>query len=169
MIGGPRKRAEQNLAYSPRVASGVIFLPKTSFLKNVPAKSKRDLESGDRVEVFFSSTPDLSLWYHCAEIDPRGRVLDYRVRYPRQFDYGWSFRTLECRAERTAKGYRVEGSVALSELRELGVNPNQFWLGAFRADYDERGNLVAWCSLLPPGPGMADFHRPCMLFKASWQ
>ena len=90
---------------------------------------------------------------------PFKHVIGNHDTYPEEVD-------AKCRAERTAKGYRVEGSVALSELRDLGVNPKQFWLGAFRADYDERENLVAWCSLLPPGPGEADFHRPCMLFKA---
>lgn len=128
-------------------------------------KTKRDLERGDRVELFFSPTQGMDKWYYCAEIDPRGRVLDYRATYHRRFDYAWSFKTLECRAVRTEKGYRVEGSVALDELRSLGLDISDFWLGAFRADYDSEERLVAWFSLLPPGPGEPDFHRPCMLFR----
>ena len=38
MIGGPRKRAEQNLAYSPRVASGEIFCYNT--IMNLPSELK---------------------------------------------------------------------------------------------------------------------------------
>lgn len=44
--------------------------------------------------------------------------------------------------------------------------------GRFRFSFDvvdATVHAVAWCSLLPPGPGPADFHRPCMLFKAELQ
>ena len=129
-----------------------------------PFTTKRDIERGDRVELFFSSVEDLSKTYYCAEIDPKGRVLDYGCVFPRKFDYGWSFRTLERRAERTADGYRVEGSVALSELKALGIDPARCWIGAFRADFDEKG-LVDWHSLTPHGPGEPDFHRPCQFFR----
>lgn len=126
---------------------------------------KRDLERGDRVEVFFSPTADMSKRYYCAEIDPRGRVLDYSICYPRQFDYTWSFRTLEKKAMLTPDGYVVEGSVAVEELQSFGIDPKRFWIGVFRADYDTDEELVDWHSKVPHGPGEADFHRPCMLFE----
>ena len=126
-------------------------------------KTKRDIERCDRVEVFFCPTGDMKTAYRCAEIDPLGRVLDYACTFPRRFDYGWGFRTLECRAVRTSVGYSVEGSVSVGELRELGIDVSHFWLGAFRADFDGKEALVAWHSQLPPGPGEADFHRPCMV------
>lgn len=128
--------------------------------------AKRDLERGDRVEVFFSSTPDMSAaHYYCAEIDPLGRVLDYKAAYPRVFDYTWGFRTLERHCEITPDGYTVEGSVSAAELKSLGIDPREMWLGVFRADYDSGENLVDWHSLVPHGPGEADFHRPCALFR----
>ena len=128
-------------------------------------KAKRDLEHGDRVEVFWSPREDMSVNYYCAEIDPQGRVLDYACKFPRVFDYNWQFKTLEKESKRTEHGYRVEGSVSVDELKQLGINLSCFWMGAFRADFDEAGQLVEWYSLMPPGPGEADFHRPCMLFK----
>lgn len=135
-------------------------------------KTKRDLERGDRVEVFFCPTADMKTAYRCAEIDPLGRVLDYACVFPRQFDYDWSFKTLVCRTARTTDGYTVEGSVSVDELRGLGIDLSHFWLGAFRGDFDENENLVAWYSQLPPGPGEADFHRPCMVGEVAvgrWQ
>ena len=126
---------------------------------------KRDLERGDRVEVFFSPTADMSKRYYCAEIDPRGRVLDYSIVYPRKFDYTWSFRTLEKTCTLTPDGYAVEGSVSVEELKSFGIDPKRFWIGVFRADYDQDEQLVDWHSKVPHGPGDADFHRPCMLFE----
>lgn len=125
---------------------------------------KRDLERGDRVEVFFCPAADLTKTYYCAEVDPRGRVLDYACTYPRKFDYDWRFRTLKVKTARTAKGYAVEGSVSVAELKELGLDLRRFGLGAFRADYNGKEQLVAWYSKMPPGPGEPDFHRPCMMY-----
>ena len=128
-------------------------------------KTKRDIERGDRVEIFFSSTAELTNMYYCAEIDPKGRVLDYGCTFPREFDYAWSFRTLENSVRLTDKGYVVDGSVSVAELKSLGIDPRNCWMGAFRADFDRNEDLVAWYSKVTPGPGEADFHRPCMFFR----
>lgn len=128
-------------------------LPQTS--------SKRDLEWEDRVELYFSPTADLSKPYYCAEIDPLGRVLDYRAAYYRDFDYSWGFTTLRTTHARTATGYRIECRIARAELDSLGIPETSFHMGVFRADLDESGNLVAWGSMAPMNDP-PDFHRPCM-------
>jgi len=130
-------------------------------------KAKRDLEDGDRVEVFFSSRADLSDWYYAAEIDPYGNVLDYRVKHYRRFDYGWSFKTLKVRTKRQDAGYSVAGAISVSELAALGIDLKGFHLGAFRADFKTGGELVAWSAALPLGPGEPDFHVPRMLAPAA--
>lgn len=119
----------------------------------------------DRVELFFSPTPELAGNYYCAEIDPRGRVMDYKARLYRKFDMSWAFRTMKTKASFVPGGYVVSGSVSREELQGLGIDPKGFGLGVFRGDFDRDGNLVAWCSAAPmPIPDKPDFHKADVFF-----
>ena len=119
----------------------------------------------DRVEVFFADSPGLTNGYYCAEVDPKGRVMDYQAHLGRQFDYTWRFKTLRTRAAVTQDGYVVSGRVSLSELRERGINPSRMWLGVFRGDYAQQGELANWYSAVPmPDPQAPNFHQPAMFF-----
>ncbi len=51
--------------------------------------TERSVDHGDRVEVFLSCDDAMGLYYGF-EVDPRGKVMDYRNEFYRQFDYGWS-------------------------------------------------------------------------------
>lgn len=135
-----------------------------------PADAKapeRGLEDFDRVELFFSPTPDMSRPYCCMEVGINGAVLDYRATYYRQMNYRWGFQTLQTGAFTTADGYVVTGSVATVELAALGVKTNSFWLGAFRADFAPGCRLVDWYAAVPQGPGEPDFHRPQLLIPTA--
>lgn len=128
-----------------------------------PFTNEMDVDPEDRVEVFFC--PDRKMKeYFCAEIDPLGRVMDYKARFYRDFDYGWNFSTLQVRSELTPWGYRVMGSVSLDELRSLGVNTEKgFGMGVFQADFTPEGS-VHWYSLVPTDDVSPDFHKPDVLF-----
>src|SRR5690606_30445939 len=47
--------------------------------------TERDIEKGDRVELFFSKDKAMDEYY-CFEIDPHGRALAYSARNYRNFD-----------------------------------------------------------------------------------
>ena len=51
--------------------------------------TERSVDHGDRVELFLSCDDAMGLYYGF-EVDPRGKVMDYRNSFYRQFDYGWS-------------------------------------------------------------------------------
>ena len=128
-------------------------------------KDERDVEYEDRAEIFFSPAGKLTT-YVGAEIDPMGRVMDYKCTYYRQFDYGWNFRTLVCAHRIIPGGYSVAGSVTLAELEGLGVDIAQgFLMGAFRADF-RPDRSVNWYSLKPTSDKHADFHKPEVFFEA---
>ena len=94
-----------------------------------PFTSEADVEPEDRVELFFSPTRGMNEYY-CAEIDPKGRVLDYKARHYRQFDYSWNFTSLKVSTQLTPWGYRIGGSLLRSELEQLGCNLEKgFWMG----------------------------------------
>lgn len=128
-------------------------------------KGESDVEKEDRVEIFFSPTKDMSVYY-CAEIDPLGRVLDYSSRYYREMDYGWDFSTLRLSGMVHDGGYCVWGSVSKSELIDLGCNlEGGFHLGVFRADY-RPDMTVTWYSAVITNDKFPDFHKPDVLFRA---
>lgn len=130
--------------------------------------SELDICNEDRVEVYFCTDSRLGKPYYCAEIDPCGRVMDYKAEYYRKFDYGWGFSTLEIEAGITAWGYRVNGSISLEELRNLGIRLEKgFAMGVFQADFCG-GKDAQWYSLAAPDLAEADFHRresmlPCVM------
>lgn len=128
-------------------------------------RGENDVEPEDRVEVFFSAGPDMDL-YHCAEVDPLGRVLDYSCRYPSRMDYGWDFGTLRVMSGLTEDGYAVTLKVSLAELEGLGIDLEKgFYMGIFRADYRADGS-VNWYSHVESGDSSPNFHQPKMLFRA---
>lgn len=127
--------------------------------------SKRVVAGTDRVELFFSPTPTLDGDYYCAEIDPLGRVMDYKAKLYRKFDMTWAFKTMKTQASVIPGGYAVSGSVSKQELVNLGIDPGKFGLGVFRGDFDQEGKLVGWCSAAPmPDFRKPDFHKPDVFF-----
>lgn len=116
----------------------------------------------DRVELFFSATPNLSKYY-CIEMDPLGNILDYSAKYYRKFNEAWDFSQTKIATHIAPGGYLVEGRISLSELAKLGIQES-FYLGIFRADYiNKKTNEVIWYSWIDPGTDEPDFHIPSAL------
>ena len=129
-----------------------------------PFTDERCVEPEDRVEVFFCPAEGMETGYYGAEIDPYGRIMDYKAFYYRKFDYEWNFSSMSTRAEITPWGYRVSGSVSRAELEDLGLDLEKgFRMGAFQADYRPDGS-VNWYSLIPTDDESADFHKPEVFF-----
>lgn len=128
-------------------------------------QTEKDVEPEDRAEIFFSHDGEIDT-YVGAEMDPAGRVLDYKCTFYRKFDYDWNFSTLEYRHEIFPDGYSIAGSVTLEELSQFGVDFDEgFLMGVFRADYRPDGE-VNWFSLKLTDDKKADFHQPSVFFKA---
>ncbi len=116
---------------------------------------------GDRVELFF--TPDSSLDdYICLEIDPSGRVLDYRASYYREFDFEWDLPAVVVATALTGTGYIVEGRIPRAGL-PAPAGGGRFLTGVFRAEYSHREGgepLAEWISWVLPDSEEPDFHIP---------
>lgn len=129
-----------------------------------PFLSEASVEPEDRIEIFFCQTANMQEYY-CAEIDPMGRILDYKANFYRKLDYSWNFSSLEVCAHLTPWGYRIGGSISRSELEKLGLDLNEsFWMGVFQDDFRPDGS-VHWYSLIPTKDTTPDFHKPDVLFK----
>lgn len=132
-----------------------------------PFKDEMDVMPEDRVEVFFAADSKMKKPYYGIEIDPMGRVHDYESTYYRKFKYDWNISTLQTHTAITPRGYRVGGSILLSELKELGMNlESGFWMGVFQADFYQK-EKVNWYALHAPDVDHADFHKPDVLFPCT--
>ncbi len=151
-------RAGEKFFFSYEVSDTTLTLTE-------PFTGERDVDPEDRVEFFFSSADDMSEGYYCAEIDPLGHVMDYHAKLVRDFDFSWNYETLEVSTMLTPWGYRVGGSIDVSELESLGLDLEEgFSFGVFRADFT-RKDSVNWYSLVPTDDVSADFHKPDVLCR----
>ena len=134
-------------------------------LADGPAGDESLVARGDRVELFFARDPELDDYYSL-EIDPRGRVLDYRARHYREFDFDWDCPGLEVAAWQRPGGYDVEGRLAPSALEEMGVtlgSASSILAGVFRGEFSHgEGGAIheSWISWVDPGGPKPDFHVP---------
>lgn len=123
--------------------------------------NKHDVCIEDRVELFFS--PNLPLTeYYSLELDPIGRVLDYKVEFYRKFDESWNTgKHMQLKGKLTPDGYCVEGAIDQHLLKELTNGQKTFYLGVYRAECskNKKGKTVyEWLCIKEPHLPEADFH-----------
>ena len=134
----------------------------------VDKNHKMEVVDSDRVEIFFRQNEALNSYY-CLEMDAHGRVLDYKARYYRDFDFEWQWpgtSNLEVKALENANGYVVEGAIKLSSLEELGLLKNNVLQAGLYRGYcmslpkgDKEADL-RWISWIKPDSEQPDFHIP---------
>jgi hypothetical protein len=127
---------------------------------------KMEVIRSDRVELFLRTDSHLNPYY-CLEMDPAGRILDYRARFYRQFEYDWKWPGtghLMIKAAMTPSGYSVEGKISLLSLQQLSLLQNhELQAGLFRGYcYGPSITLsqLRWISWVVPDSAKPDFHIP---------
>lgn len=127
---------------------------------------KMEVLNSDRVEIFFRINSRLNPYY-CLEIDPLGRILDYKAFYYRRFDYKWQWpgkKQIMVHVSQTDPGYCVEGWLTLYSLRKLLLlQNNTLQAGLFRGQclgLNEEKGRFRWISWVPPSSEKPDFHIP---------
>lgn len=132
------------------------------------ANAMEKVIGSDRVEIFFTTGDKLNPYYGL-EMDPRGEVLPYETRYPRQFNWEWTCPGLQVWPQLTKDGYDLEGVIPLETFRNLGClhqKAGQLYLkaGLFRAEFSHGAGegvvIEDWISWVDPGGEVPDFHVP---------
>jgi len=127
--------------------------------------TERDIEKGDRVELFFSEDKGMGDYY-CFEIDPKGRTLAYSAKNYRNFDFDWDVPSgFHVAAQRHPRGYTVEGAIPLAFIETLCRGPILYF-GAYRAEFSRVGNdtvVENWLTRIDPKTPSPDFHVPTSL------
>lgn len=125
---------------------------------------KMDVAGSSRVEIFFRQDERLDPYY-CLELDPLGRVLDYKGTYHRKFDFqsAWPEGGLIVRTDKNPDGYTVEFAISMESLRQLGLVKNcTLQAGLFRANCSHANGeeTFKWMSWMKPEAKTPDFHIP---------
>jgi hypothetical protein len=126
--------------------------------------NKMEVIHSERVEMFFRSDESMKPYY-CLEIDPYGRILDYRANFYREFDRNWFWpESLFIQSKISDKTYSVQGKISLFILDKLGLlKNNEIQIGLFRGHCTElKGDIasIKWISWVDPKTKHPDFHVP---------
>ena len=100
----------------------------------IMTRRRRLLSVMETGSSFFMSKDSEMKTYYCAEIDPKGKVMDYEAHNYRKFDFNWNFKDLKLATSVGKDSYRVEGSISLKTLRKLGlISPEgEIRMGVYR-------------------------------------
>jgi len=135
----------------------------SNILTFVDKNDKMEIVKSDRVELFFTCDNALDTYY-CLEMDPLGRILDYKASFHRNFDYNWEWPGggLQVISSITDSGYTVEGSITLKSLKKLNLlQSKSIYTGIYRGECIELiGNNASleWISWIDPKIPEPDFH-----------
>jgi len=134
-----------------------------------PDSGEGAVARGDRVELFFSTDPEMKDYY-CLEIDPTGRVLDYKASFYRDFDRIWNLEGLRTAGRITNTGYAVEAAIPLDWFRQTSISNmepgSSLIAGIYRGEfsYSKTGEInQSWISWQNPQTKKPDFHVPSSL------
>ncbi len=130
----------------------------------VKENQKSEVMRSERVELFFRSDIEMKPYY-CLEIDPHGRVLDYKTDYYRLFDYNWNWpEKIHVQSKIEAERYIVCGKLSIAVLNSLKlIRDNRLEVGLFRvickSILDDTAQ-IDWITWINPGSPKPDFHIP---------
>jgi hypothetical protein len=151
---------DQNHLHFRFIASG----PKP--LIYIDTNDKMEVIHSERVELFFRINEKMQPYY-CLEMDPNGRVLDYKANHYREFDRSWHWPdslSIKTRIEDENQGYMLQGKISLSVLKQLGlIHNNQIEIGIYRGHCTNlKGNkaTIKWISWVDSKTKHPDFHVP---------
>lgn len=146
----------ENLYFFFKVLDSEIHIDKKD-------NSIESIGNSDRVELFFRKDASLNPYY-CLEIDPTPRIMDFKAKHHRNFDFGWDWpkNDINVKSEISSEYFTVEGVISLASLKELGLlQNNKIETGIYRAKFNEQDDASfepTWISWVNPNTEAPEFH-----------
>jgi len=119
--------------------------------------------NSDRVELFFRAN-DLLNPYYCLEMDTLARIMDFKAKPNKDFDFDWNWpkNDLEVKSSKNENFFVVEGRISIQSLKDLNlIQNNTIEAGVFRAKFSLVENLqydATWISWVNPNTQEPNFH-----------
>ncbi len=121
------------------------------------------INNSDRVELFFRTDRNLDPYY-CLEIDPTPRIMDFKARPNKQFDFSWNWpaEDIEVKSSIGKTGFVVEGAISIRSLNQFGlIKSGEIEAGIYRAKYNKQENETyepTWITWVNPATETPNFH-----------
>ena len=147
-----------NFYFQFKVYDNQIHIDKTD-------DTNASINESDRVELFFRTNRSLDPYY-CLEIDPTPRIMDFKARPNKNFDFDWKWPNNGLEVKSTIKKdyFIVEGSISKDSLRQLNLlKNNKIETGIYRAKYHKINDTdyePTWISWVNPNTPEPNFHTP---------
>ena len=129
-----------------------------------PSEDKNDsINNSDRVELFFKTDNTLNPYY-CLEIDTSGRIMDFKAKPNKEFDFHWNWPTddIEVKTNIAPNYFIVEIAISLQSLKNLNLLKDGFIeTGIYRAKYNKQKNNTfkpTWFTWINPNTETPNFH-----------
>lgn len=123
------------------------------------------INNSDRVELFFRSNKSLNPYY-CLEIDPASRIMDFKARPNKQFDFDWNWpaKDIEVKSSITENHFIVEGKISIDSLVKFDLlKDEKLETGIYRAKYNQQKDesfVPTWITWVNPNTETPNFHIP---------
>ena len=141
-----------------KVQDSEVYINKTDNTKN-------SINDSDRVELFFRSNKNLNPYY-CLEIDPTPRLMDFKAKPNKKFDFNWSWpkNDILIKSDIQNDFFTVEIAISLVSLTQMNLlKDGKIEIGVYRAKYNmqENGNYEpTWITWVNPDTEVPNFHTP---------
>ncbi|MFB9058239.1 sugar-binding protein [Mariniflexile ostreae] len=123
----------------------------------------KSINNSDRVELFFRSNKQLDPYY-CLEIDPSPRLMDFKAKPNRVFDFNWKWPEADISIKSDIQNdfFTVEIAISVASLIKKNLlKEGTIETGIYRAKYNkqENGNYEpTWITWVDPNTETPDFH-----------
>ena len=127
--------------------------------------TKSSINNSDRVELFFRTNDQLNPYY-CLEIDPSPRLMDFKAKPNKEFDFNWNWpkNDISIKSDFQNDFFTVEIAISLASLNQLDLLKNgKIETGMYRAKYNLQTNGTyepTWITWVNPNTETPNFHTP---------
>lgn len=135
------------------------------------SENKNDsINNSDRVELFFRTDASLNPYY-CLEIDPTSRIMDFKARPAKEFDFTWNWpsKDIKVKSSIEATHFSVEIAITKASLSKLGLlKEGGIETGIYRAKYNQQHDGAyepTWITWVDPKTDTPNFHIPSSFGK----
>jgi NhaP-type Na+/H+ and K+/H+ antiporter len=129
-----------------------------------PSEDKNNsINNSDRVELFFRSDASLNPYY-CIEIDTAARIMDFKARPNKEFDFNWNWplKEIEVKSYEHKYHFIIEISISIQSLIDLNLLKNGcIETGIYRAKYNKQEDNSfepTWITWVNPNTKTPNFH-----------